>query len=91
MLRSIGRGSLFGFLFVLLLLDLMLVPRLRDVSMLLLEPGQIPARAYWNATDDPLQMATGVLLDMLFYSALFSLAIWIWRTTRKRRAAAKPT
>lgn len=71
-----------GFGFVLLLFAVMMVPRIGRLGELLLGPGYALPEAYWGAVHDPLQLLVALVLNGLFYTVLFFVALWLWKRRR---------
>ena len=44
----------------------------------LLTPGYILPERYWGGVHDPLQILVVLVLNVVFYSAVLSIAIWLW-------------
>jgi hypothetical protein len=57
---------------------MLFVPGLGQVSETLLEPGYALPRAYWGTVHDALQLLLVVFLNLLFYTVLFTAALWAW-------------
>ena len=68
-----------GLGFVLLLFAFMLVPSVGRLGELLLGPGYAWPEAYWGAVHDPLQLLLAFVLNVLFYTGVFSGVLWAWK------------
>jgi hypothetical protein len=83
LLRTVGRAAIIATIFVIAVFVAMFIPGLQAVSEWLLGPGYALPEAYWGAVHDVLQLFLVVFLDVLFYTAFFTAAIWGWRRWRR--------
>lgn len=77
--ETIRRGAGIGTLFVAAAFIAMVVPEMRGISELILEPGYLLPRAYWGGVHDALQILVVAGLNCVFYGAIFSAVLWPWR------------
>ncbi|MBI3941320.1 MAG: hypothetical protein HY315_10850 [Acidobacteria bacterium] len=64
---------------------LMFVPVAGRIGEIALEPGYYLPEAYWDGIHDPLQLLLVLLLNIVFYVALFAI---IFRLRRDRGTTA---
>ena len=83
-MRTVIVGFRCGFGFVTFLFIIMMVPGIRHLGELLLEPGDALAVWYWPV-HDPLQLVLVFMLDVLFYGVVFCVAFSVWRKMRPSR------
>jgi hypothetical protein len=75
-MRTILVAFACAFGLVVALFMVMMVPGIGRIGELLLGPGYTLPEAYWGAVHDPLQLLLAFLLNVLFYTGVFSVLLF---------------